>query len=523
MLKKLLKDPYYSQVYKAYNSLDKVIEAGFFDDKINKLDYKLDLLCTPWHKIKKPETNKTVVLLTTGSFSPIHKGHMQMMNLAKKTLEKKGYEVLGGYISLSHDDYVKQKYEGKAYIPGGIRLNICEKVVQSSSWLMVDPWELYYTPGPVNFTDVILRLKQYLLKHLKLETEIAYVFGSDNTAFLRTFLKEGIGVCVQRDGSSYEEILKEKHLQDPKRILFIPCKNNKASSSKVRAGDLTYFFEKVSLRSSNKEEYNYFFRDDFKISSPEHIKKSREESFKKNILKAFKDSFKNSSKFEENLIMNTLTLDLKKQKTLIETIKDKTISLDLYFKGNFPIEISREFNFADGQITPNRLVSRNKESIEEQIKKIPAGEYTLIEDDKASGRTLALFYSLLSSKIKVKKEFILTQEQGIQGFYDIVDFRDFLIGSKNGGLNSVLPNNLPCKIPYVLPYVSLKSRAKIHASQEKKMSIFIWKENLKVYKNSKIKVKDLQEDIKSLFLYIGFTKNTLLKDVILWHIKQLKN
>lgn len=82
---------------------------------------------------------RLVVLVATGSYSPVHRMHVHMFEVAKKSLEEKypslllhilynylfdsqkhGFHVVAGFISPSHDNYVESKL-GNAYIPADHR------------------------------------------------------------------------------------------------------------------------------------------------------------------------------------------------------------------------------------------------------------------------------------------------------------------------------------------------------------------------------------------------------------------
>ena len=84
-----------------------------------KVANNLSLLTTPVSKLIdfKEKKENPVVLLSTGGFDPIHDGHIYMMEFAKEALEKKGYHVIGGYLSPSHESYVSTKpyYKINAY------------------------------------------------------------------------------------------------------------------------------------------------------------------------------------------------------------------------------------------------------------------------------------------------------------------------------------------------------------------------------------------------------------------------
>lgn len=107
---KILRDKYFFDIYKKYLSIDYVIKARFIDDNYNDEEiYNIDILTTPFNKLKKEYDKKPVVLLTTGGFYPIHDGHINMMEKAKEYLEKNGYSVLGGYLSPCNNIYTNTK------------------------------------------------------------------------------------------------------------------------------------------------------------------------------------------------------------------------------------------------------------------------------------------------------------------------------------------------------------------------------------------------------------------------------
>ncbi|RLM86819.1 nicotinamide/nicotinic acid mononucleotide adenylyltransferase [Panicum miliaceum] len=78
-----------------------------------------------------------VVLVATGSFNPPTYMHLRMFELAKDELQQRGYYVLGGYMSPVNDAYKK-----KDLLPTAHRIRFCELACKSSSFVMVDPWEV---------------------------------------------------------------------------------------------------------------------------------------------------------------------------------------------------------------------------------------------------------------------------------------------------------------------------------------------------------------------------------------------
>ena len=113
-----------------------------------------------WYKKKHNggkynKNEELVILLTTGSLNPIHSGHIDMMNFAKKELESykknsKKYTVIGGFISPSHDEYVSTK---PSYICSNDRVKMIKAAVKNSYWIECDEWECKQS-GFVDFPQV---------------------------------------------------------------------------------------------------------------------------------------------------------------------------------------------------------------------------------------------------------------------------------------------------------------------------------------------------------------------------------
>lgn len=524
---KILRDEYYSEVYKKYLSIDIVIKAGFILDSIDLEDinyYNLNLLTTPVSKIienmKDKDISNPVVLLTTGGFDPIHDGHLYMMDFAKKALEEKGYNVVGGYLSPSHESYVSTKpyYKINAYE----RLDLCQECIKDSNWLMIDPWESIYVKTYINFTDIIQRLEQYLRKHVNPNIQVAYVFGGDNAEFMYCFENKGIGICVEREGYS-EKFNQMKNKFKGKNNFFI---NNKSIVS-------TYSSRHIRQRKGydynnqnySKEDGDYVIRNEgmtplvnYKQNVNEEILRKAHEKFLKQLVELIRQAFDNQ------LDVKTINMEeqLKKAYSILEG--KQTISLDTYYRGTYDIETSRLFDISDIQKKYISLIGRiGHDTVKNQIQKIKDGNYILVDDDSATGKTIREVMSNLPERINIEQIFLLASMVN-EKIFDIVDLRDFIIGAENGGLVVRLPNEEIARSPYMLPYVSLKTRATISASKEMKFSIKLWEMNKEFYQkiDGNITLKQTDKGFKSLMNYIGFNDDALLADICDWHIKKLK-
>lgn len=524
---KILRDEYYSEVYKKYLNIEIVIKAGFILDSLELEDmnyYNLNFLTTPVSKIieniKEKDISKPVVLLTTGGFDPVHEGHLYMMEFAKKILEKNGYDVVGGYLSPSHESYVSTKpyYKINTYE----RLDLCQECVEDSKWLMIDPWESVYVKTYINFTDIIQRLELYLKQHVNPNMQVAYVFGGDNSEFMYCFENKGIGVCIEREGYS-EKFIQMKKKLNGKNNFFI---NNKSIVS-------TYSSRMIRKRQGytynnpnyNKEDGDYVIRNEGMVPLVNYKKyvngekiENAHKKFLKQLMLLLNEVFDNK--------LDIKTIDMQEQlKKASCILKDKkTISLDTYYRGTYDIETSRLFDISDMQKKYISLIGRiGHDTIEYQIEKIKDGNYILVDDDSATGKTIREIMSSIPRRINIEQIYLLASMLN-EKIFDIVDLRDFIIGVQNGGLVVRLPNEEIARAPYMLPYVCLKTRATISVSKEMGFSIKLWEMNKEFYQEigGNITLKQTDDGFKKLMNYIGFNDDTLLVDICDWHIKNLK-
>jgi len=218
MSDKIYQDPFYRELFIQYG-FSFIVEAGFFFDssKDNDPIIPWNILCTPLAFLKRDLPNPCI-LLSTGSFCPLHIGHIQMMEKAKEAVEKAGYQVAGGYFSPGHDEYILSKTSGKNWIPIHNRLQIIKEMIRDYDWLNVDPWEGVFNKVAVNFTVVIHRLEQYIQKHLNRHIPIFFVCGSDNANFAKTFKNQGHCVVVSRP--PYTDQF-NKYQINSNRIIFV--------------------------------------------------------------------------------------------------------------------------------------------------------------------------------------------------------------------------------------------------------------------------------------------------------------
>lgn len=547
-------DPYYHSFLKFYPHIEQLLPAGFFDDKhvVGQFEYHYDFFTTPVHKIvhnikyiqalNHYDINKPfVVLLNTGSYSPLHIGHLQMMEVAKETLSP-DYYVVGGYFSPSHDSYVSQKYEGTAKYLSDARISLCEEVVCDSDWLMIDPWEARYNDRAINFTDVIIRLKHYLTQHLQQPILIAYVFGSDNAGFSWAFVEQDISVCFERPGYHVPyEVVKNDPLLKNNRHFFIDNQGNHYSSKAIREGKYEFLPEKIKQLyfQYQNEQYPvhipiYLLRDDRKFATSHYKKEMKTFHFYEELEHFYRDL---KSIIKEAFLpychMQVVSLSVEQQNEYLNNISGNIINLDgcTHHPKQISIGVSRLFALSDGQVYAPKLINRpGTPSLNEQISYAIEKNYKIVDDDIASGRTIQLIRELLPKQIQIE-EYIALSQQSFHDFFDydmsynfhdIVDFRDFLVGSHDGGLVVELPNGVVARAPYIFPYVSLSHRAKIPHKNQMKMSLKLWKLNAYFFKQLPICIKDSSLEFQQLAYYLGFKATNTLYEFCEFHIHKLE-
>ena len=135
--------------------------------------------------------SRLIVLLTTGSFNPIHTYHVHNLELAKSALEKSSPNniVIGGFLSPSQDLYVRSKL-GRFAIDVDHRITMCQLATMHSNWIDVCTWEAKANEDNfVDFVYVIRRMQEFLQDQINRKVFVYYVCGSDHA------IRTGVSGC----------------------------------------------------------------------------------------------------------------------------------------------------------------------------------------------------------------------------------------------------------------------------------------------------------------------------------------
>ena len=572
---RLLRDPIYASAYTLLGDEAAAAPAGFFDDGAPLGDPWDDRdtrwLCTPLHKLRdrlaaihvpkdidhvpqdslsspaSTPTGELVVLLTTGAFCPIHRGHLAMMEAARAALEARGDVVLAGYISPSHDGYVLPKCRGDAP-PAAHRLALCDEAVKASDWLLVDPWEALACPRPVNFTDVCERLAAYLAAHVPTARPIrvVYVFGSDNAGFALAFAARGRAVCVTRRGDEARVAALAAHpaLRGDPRVLFVAATGDAAAlaSTAVRAGDDAALDPSVRqlwrrLRAASPAgRLRLFLRDEgawlvepwLPGRDPAALA-AAQARFIAGLRAALVRAFRAAAPPDPAVDLTLEVVHRDDQAAALDRLRAgaSILSLDPCTPGDHHLAVSRCFELAADRAAQDLVERPGHPPLLEQLARLPAGDLLLVDDDVVTGRTLAQVRALLPPRVRVARALALCApaERAAPGeAVELCDARDLLPGAREGGLVLALADGARVRAPYLLPYVRPAARIGLPLGQERPFSAELWALAADFYAalDPPLTLADAAPPFRDLARRIGFPGATPLADLCRWHADRLR-
>lgn len=486
----LKRDPFYQSLWDKCFDLQRLVAAGFVDNpSLSAQPFPLPAgvrwPSLPFDKMMvrleaMPSDARPVVLLTTGSFAPLHSGHMEMMERAFVRASEAGFYVLGGLVSPSHDVYVDTKQDGLAQMPIGERLEVVQRHVENHPWMACEMWEAVGVKEALNFTDVIARTEEICRRLVHPEVEVIYVFGSDNAAFFDAFCEQGLAMCVSRPGvPAFEPIVWDE------ARMFCAKGASGSSSTSLRAQRGLSLEEKCEdgridhvVREGDVKTGHYVVRNDWAQICRSFGVNHEDLPFDpmEKVMSLLRDGVSGS-----NLTWGAVDVSEQlnwAEMQLGEKSKRPMVSLDVYARPSpHQLDVSRRFSLGEGQGRALGLVSRpeRQTEIEEQVASLPYGSLDILEDDVVSGQTMAFLEQVFGEERKIEKVWCLSDASPRErDVFDVVDLRDFVFGARFGGL--VVSDNTgeTVRVPYMAPFVNLVSRANVKASKGLSLSADLW-------------------------------------------------
>jgi len=497
MIPKIARDPYLAEVARVWGE-QAAFDAGFFEDDDPDDAPLADVgwLCTPTDVVRRglataptAEGRSPVVLLSTGGFHPLHGGHLAMMAHARARAESAGWWVVGGYLSPGHDQYLRLKW-GAAAPPASERIATLVAALGDVDWLAVDPWEALHRRVAVNYTDVTARLTAYLRHHLRPDIDVAFVCGADNARFALAFAPQGRAVVVGRPGAEADA---DRWRTDarvgaaPDRILWADGGHPGASSALP-----------VAPRSARPHQVTVRLEDERAVATL-GLAVPRWRAFQAALL----------AELAVRTAVRTVALA-----DQVPAPVEGVVSLDPMLPGQVDLAVSRRFDLG-GHQPLGHGPRPGHPPVEEQLRTIGPGPWTVRDDDRSTGGTIAFVTRLLDV---AAVEVSLPEGDG-----EIADSRDLLLGTDDGGLVVVLPDGTDGRAPYLLPYVDPAARGTVPVTDAVAFSIAGWELNAAAFAGTGLTVADLPAPAAAVLHHAGYDPSAALEAVARAHATTLRS
>ena len=174
--------------------------------------HPLRLLCANVRAVleREPAMQECMcVLLSTGSYNPIHRSHLRMFDIARRHLEGEcGLRVVAGFASPSHDEYVQRKLRPGVSLSGDVRVQLGNRALEEEpslhslrSWVCMDPWECSQDHF-ADFPEVLQSLVDQCREESELEgvarsLRFLYLCGEDHCSVCNLWGDRNV-VCIAR-------------------------------------------------------------------------------------------------------------------------------------------------------------------------------------------------------------------------------------------------------------------------------------------------------------------------------------
>ena len=131
--------------------------------------------CDKLHNNVSNQSNQ-IALVSTGALNPVHLSHVDNFNIAKEALKEEGMHVVAGWLSPSHDRYLRSK-NPKPHIKSNDRCKMVEIATEESDFITVSSWESEQSKF-INFPQIREKHEEVIQSYYK-DIKVYYLCGAD--------------------------------------------------------------------------------------------------------------------------------------------------------------------------------------------------------------------------------------------------------------------------------------------------------------------------------------------------------
>ena len=202
------------------------------------------------HLEKADKGKKNLILLSTGSYNPIHRMHLKIFQLAYDHLKSLNlYNILCCFISPSADCYVKHKKP--PLIPFNLRCKMIESAIKEYKEekkdeelnIYLHKWEGSQKKF-FDYPDVIKKIQHDINAYFK-DIQLIYVCGMDHFFHCKNVLTKNV-IAIDR-----KPFINSKLKDDPTKLLFM-TKDEENDTDIYSSSNIRDFYKKNDLENINK-------------------------------------------------------------------------------------------------------------------------------------------------------------------------------------------------------------------------------------------------------------------------------
>lgn len=161
------------------------------------------------------EHKMPAVVIASGAMGPAHRGHVHLLACARERLERAGYAVLAGWLSLVGDNSPRLQREGAKVLSLDFRILMAELAVAEDDFASVATWEAQQGEVVPDTKALVSELQKTIMATFGEELgtiRVIYVCGSDEPRRGRVLAPEKGEGCVVVPRPTEDMFLEKPHM-----------------------------------------------------------------------------------------------------------------------------------------------------------------------------------------------------------------------------------------------------------------------------------------------------------------------